>query len=172
MPALAAIGATPARYRAGMPKPISREDVTARAEQVLTQRRDAVAALADAQASVDDLTATFARELDDLRAAQAARLKDAAAANTRAWTGALGAGWSEEDLRRFGFTEPEVKTRARRARATSAPAAPAPPSLSAASASGTDVEAGSAAAPGSPADGAGPTAPVAAAAQPAAATAL
>lgn len=102
-----------------MPKPISRRDVTARAEQVLNQRREAVNTLADAQGAVDDLTAAFARELEDLRAAQSIRLKDAATQNTRAWASALSAGWSEDELRQLGFTEPEVKTRARRTRKTS-----------------------------------------------------
>lgn len=128
-----------------MPKPISRQDVTARAEQVLNQRREAVSALADTQSAVDDLTATFARELEDLRAAQATRLKDTAAANTRAWTNAVSAGWSEEDLRRFGFTEPEVKTRTRRARgATPAAASTTPATTSGVSpATGPAAEANS-----------------------------
>ncbi|MDZ8276308.1 hypothetical protein R2Q81_10155 [Microbacterium aquimaris] len=68
----------------------------------------------------------MARELADLQARIAERIKTAEREDVRAYSAALSAGWSAEELRKIGFSEPDKKARTRR-RSTRKPASGSAP---------------------------------------------
>lgn len=61
-----------------------------------------------------DEQSTCAAELEQLKADHAARLAEVERGDLRAYTAATGAGWTPEELRKIGFSEPAKKTRTRR----------------------------------------------------------
>lgn len=66
------------------------------------------------------------RELAELQARIAEQIAEAEREDVRAYNAAVSAGWTADELRKIGFSEPDKKVRARR-RATRKPASrPAP----------------------------------------------
>lgn len=61
-----------------------------------------------------DEQSTCAAEVEQLKVDHAARMAEVERSDLRAYTAATGAGWTPEELRKIGFSEPAKKTRARR----------------------------------------------------------
>ena len=88
------------------------------------ERRDQVFKLTDEVAAAKaDFSAMeeTARELADLQARIAEQIATAEREDVRAYSAALSAGWSADELRKIGFSEPDKKARTRR-RSTRKPA--------------------------------------------------
>lgn len=112
-----------------MAKELSIEEAVERAKRAQEDRIVAIRQLAEARQGVADVREETARELADLQASVAQRVGDAEREDVKAYNAALSAGWSSDELRKIGFTEPDKKVRAKRraARKPAAPAAPAAP---------------------------------------------
>ncbi len=82
--------------------------------------------VAEARQAVTDVREETARELAELQARIADRVSAAERNDVRAWNAALSAGWSADELRKIGFSEPHKKARTRRrsTRKTSASTTP------------------------------------------------
>lgn len=82
--------------------------------------------VAEARQAVTDVREETARELAELQARIADRVSAAERDDVRAWNAALSAGWSADELRKIGFSEPDKKARTRRrsTRKTSASTTP------------------------------------------------
>lgn len=65
------------------------------------------------QRYLDEQSACTA-ELEQLKADHAARMAEVERGDLRAYSAATGAGWTPEELRKIGFSEPAKKARARR----------------------------------------------------------
>lgn len=107
-----------------MAKELSIEEVVERARRAQEDRLNAIRTLAEARQGVTDVREETNRELAELQARIAQRVGDAEREDVKAYNAALSAGWSPEELRKIGFTEPDKKARARR-RAARKPATPA-----------------------------------------------
>lgn len=108
-----------------MAKELSVEEAMERAQRAQEDRLNAIRGLAEARQSLADLRADGERELAELRARIAERVGAAERADVSAYNAAVSAGWSAEELRKIGFSEPDKKARVRK-RATRKPASPAP----------------------------------------------
>ena len=90
------------------------EQAIERAQRLQDERLTAVRTVAEAQQSLSDVRDETARELSDLQARIAERIAIAEREDLRAYSAALNAGWSSDELRKIGFAEPDKKARARR----------------------------------------------------------
>jgi hypothetical protein len=99
---------------------VSIEEAVERAKRAEEDRIEAIRALATARQSITDAREDAARELAELQAHHAKLMRDAEAADVRAYSAAVKAGWSADALRDIGFAEPEKKKRVR-ARSTRKP---------------------------------------------------
>lgn len=90
------------------------EEAIERARRLQEDRLSAVQAVAEARQSVTDVREETARELAELQARIADRVSAAERDDVRAWNAALSAGWSADELRKIGFSEPDKKARTRR----------------------------------------------------------
>jgi len=123
-----------------MAKELSIEEVVERARRAQEDRLNAIRTLAEARQGVTDVREETDRELAELQARIAQRVGDAEREDVKAYNAAVSAGWSPEELRKIGFTEPDKKARARR-RAARKPAAPAASSSAPAETPAEPVEA-------------------------------
>lgn len=115
-----------APYDEDMATQLTPEEAIERARRLQDDRLNAVRVVAEAQQSLTDVRDETARELADLQARIAERIAQAEREDVRAYSAALGAGWSAEELRKIGFTEPDKKARARRRTSRKPAASPAP----------------------------------------------
>lgn len=99
----------------------------ARATQLQQERLSAIRGLAEARQNVVDVRADADRRRADLERELAAQLNDAEREDVQRYNAALSAGWTDVELRKIGFDEPDKKQRTRKrvARKSPAPAAPA-----------------------------------------------
>lgn len=95
------------------PKPTPDEAI-ARARALQDERITVIRSVAEARQKVDDVREQTTRELSDLQERIAQRLGEAEGEDARAYAAALSAGWTPEEMRRIGFTEPAKKARVRR----------------------------------------------------------
>ena len=81
--------------------------------------------VAEARQGLADVREETARELAELQAQLNERISEAERADVKAYNAAISAGWTPEELKKIGFTEPEKKARTRRrnARKTTSKAA-------------------------------------------------
>lgn len=108
----------PHRYDGGMPKELSVEEAVDRARAAQDARVEAVRSLAIVrQALVDERTAA-AERVAELERQNADAIGAAEREDAKAFASAVKAGWSEEELKKIGFPEPEKQARAKRRRAT------------------------------------------------------
>ena len=96
-----------------MSKDVSIEEAVERAKRAEQDRIEAIRQLTTARQSITDVREETARELAELQAHHAELLRDAEAADVRAYSAAVKAGWSAEALRDIGFAEPDKKKRVR-----------------------------------------------------------
>lgn len=97
-----------------MAQTLTPEEAVARAERAQAQRLDAIRNLAQARASVTDVREETERERAELEARIAERISAAERDDVKAYSAALAAGWTDPELRKIGFAEPDKKARARR----------------------------------------------------------
>lgn len=90
------------------------EEAIERARRLQEDRLTAVQAVAEARQAVTDVREETARELAELQARITDRVSAAERDDVRAWNAALSAGWSADELRKIGFSEPDKKARTRR----------------------------------------------------------
>ena len=102
------------------------EEAIERARRLQDDRLTAVRTVAEARQSLNDVRDETARELADLQARIAERIATAEREDVRAYSAALNAGWSADELRKIGFAEPDKKARTRR-RSTRKPASSSAP---------------------------------------------
>lgn len=103
---------------------LSPDEAIERARRLQDDRLNAVRVVAEARQNLADVRADADRELSELQARIAERIGNAERDDVRAYNAATAAGWSADELRKIGFTEPDKKARTRR-RQTS-PRRPAP----------------------------------------------
>ena len=97
---------------------LSPEEAIERARRLQDDRLNAVREVAETRQTLVDVRTETARELADVQARIAERVSDAERDDVRAYNAALAAGWSADELRKIGFTEPDKKARARRRQAS------------------------------------------------------
>lgn len=97
-----------------MAQTLTPEEAVARAERAQAQRLDAIRTLAHARASVTDVREETERERAELEARITERIGAAERDDVKAYSAALAAGWTDAELRKIGFTEPDKKARTRR----------------------------------------------------------
>jgi hypothetical protein len=90
------------------------QEAIERARRLQENRLTAVQTVAEARQAVTDVREETARELAELQARIADRVSAAERDDVRAWNAALSAGWSADELRKIGFSEPDKKARTRR----------------------------------------------------------
>ena len=115
------------------------EEAIERARRLQDDRLTAVRTVAEARQSLSDVRDETARELADLQARIAERIATAEREDVRAYSAALSAGWSADELRKIGFSEPDKKARTRR-RSTRKPASSSAPAADHDSQSETSTE--------------------------------
>ncbi|MFI8634287.1 hypothetical protein ACIGEP_17020 [Microbacterium sp. NPDC077663] len=93
---------------------LTTEEAIERARRLQEDRLTAVQTVAEARQAVTDVREETARELAELQARIADRVSAAERDDVRAWNAALSAGWSADELRKIGFSEPDKKARTRR----------------------------------------------------------
>lgn len=102
------------------------EEAIERARRLQDERLNAVRGVAEARQGLVDVRERTDRELAELQARIAEQIAEAEREDVRAYNAAVSAGWTADELRKIGFSEPDKKVRARR-RATRKPASrPAP----------------------------------------------
>ena len=102
------------------------EEAIERARRLQDERLNAVRGVAEARQGLVDVRERTDRELAELQARIAEQIADAERQDVRAYNAAISAGWTADELRKIGFSEPDKKARTRR-RATRKPASrPAP----------------------------------------------
>ena len=102
------------------------EEAIERARRLPDERLNAVRGVAEARQGLVDVRERTDRELAELQARIAEQIADAERQDVRAYNAAISAGWTADELRKIGFSEPDKKARTRR-RATRKPASrPAP----------------------------------------------
>ncbi|WP_271986657.1 hypothetical protein [Pseudoclavibacter terrae] len=92
---------------------VSIEEAVERAKRAEEDRIEAIRALATARQSITDAREDADREIAELQAHHAELMRYAEAADVRAYSAAVKAGWSADALRDIGFAEPEKKKRVR-----------------------------------------------------------
>lgn len=119
-----------------MAKNLTPDEAITRARALQDDRLNAIRAVAIARQKVADVRETTAAELAEVQARIAQRVGDAERDDVRAYTAALSAGWTPDELRRIGFAEPDKKARVRKRAARRTPTdttptntQPAPPDL-------------------------------------------
>lgn len=110
-------------YDGCMATQLTPEEAIERARRLQEDRINAVRTVAEARQRLVDVQEETARELADLQARIAERIADAERDDLRAYSAAQSAGWSVEELRKIGLSEPDKKARVKR-RAARKPAAP------------------------------------------------
>lgn len=85
-----------------------------RARRVQDDRLNAVRHVAEKRQALTDVHEQTARELVELQARIAERIRQAEREDVLAYNAALNRGWSAEELKRIGFTEPVKTARVRR----------------------------------------------------------
>lgn len=110
-----------------MAKTLSVEEAEARATQLQQERLSAIRGLAEARQNVADVRADADRRRADLERELSASVSGAERDDVVKYNAALSAGWTDAELRKIGFDEPDKKqrTRKRAARKSTAPTAPA-----------------------------------------------
>lgn len=78
---------------------------------------NAIRSLAEARQALAHAQQEAARRIAEVQRETADAVADATRHDTSRYNAALTAGWSPDELRKIGFTEPEKKTRPRRSRA-------------------------------------------------------
>lgn len=111
-------------YTVDMAKTLSVEEAEARANQLQQERLSAIRGLAEARQNVVDVRADADRRRADLERELSASISDAERDDVVKYNAALSAGWTDAELRKIGFDEPDKKqrTRKRAARKSTAPA--------------------------------------------------
>lgn len=97
------------------------EEAIERAKRLQDERLNAVRGVAEARQALVDVREETDRELSELQARIAERIGNAEREDARAYSAAVSAGWTADELRKIGFSEPDKKARVRR-RATRKPA--------------------------------------------------
>ncbi|WP_367645918.1 hypothetical protein [Paenarthrobacter ureafaciens] len=124
-----------------MTKEPSIEEAVERAKRVQEGRLTTIRGVAEARQNLADIREETARELTELQVRIAERVGAAEREDVLAYNAALSAGWSAEELRKIGFSEPDKKARTRR-RAARKPAAKTAGQSSPAAPSQTPSESG------------------------------
>lgn len=102
---------------------LSPEEAIERARRLQDERLNAVRVVAEARQNLADARAETDREMAALQARIAERISAAERDDVRAYNAARAAGWSADELRKIGFSEPDKQARTRRR--PSAPRRPA-----------------------------------------------
>lgn len=110
-------------YDGEMAKSLSPEEALERARKLQDERLNTVRAVAEARQTLTDVKEATDRELAELQARIAERVAEAERDDVRAYNAALAAGWSADELRRIGLSEPVKKARVRK-RASGSPRPP------------------------------------------------
>lgn len=97
-----------------MAKTPTPEEAIERAQRAQNERMESIRVLAVARQNVDDVRESTERERAELEARITEQLAAAEREDVKAYAAATGAGWSADELRKIGFTEPDKKARARR----------------------------------------------------------
>lgn len=108
-----------------MARTLSVEEAEARANQLQQERISAIRGLAEARQLVVDVRAEAERRRDELERELAAQINDAERVDVQRYNAARAAGWTDAELRKIGFDEPEKKQRTRKRAARKSPAQPA-----------------------------------------------
>lgn len=85
-------------------------------------RINAIRALGEARQGLDEARAKGARRIADVEREVAATTSAAEREDVKKYNAALAAGWTADELKRIGYTEPEKTKRARRKSSTRRPA--------------------------------------------------
>lgn len=114
-------------YTMDMAKTLSVEEAEARANQLQKERLSAIRGLAEARQNVVDVRAEADRRRADLERELSASISAAERDDVMKYNAAQSAGWTDTELRKIGFDEPDKKqrTRKRAARKSPAPVTPA-----------------------------------------------
>ena len=128
-----------------MAKPLAVEEAVERARRAEEHRIDAIRALALARQNLADVRTETAQRLADVQREIAQQVADAEREDARQYQAALTAGWTADELRKIGYTEPDKQARTRR-RASRQP----PPASTAAPSSDTSTPAATPAADQTP----------------------
>jgi hypothetical protein len=105
---------------------LSPEEAIERARRIQDDRLNSVRVVAEARQALVDVRDETDRELAELQARIADRVGTAEREDIRAYNAAISAGWSADELRKIGFSEPDKKARVRRRTARTTPPKPAP----------------------------------------------
>jgi hypothetical protein len=97
-----------------MAKTLSVDEALERAQRAQEARMGAIRVVAEARQSVTDVREETDRELAEFHRRISERIAAAEREDVRAFNAALSAGWTVDELRRIGFTEPDKKIRTRR----------------------------------------------------------
>lgn len=97
-----------------MAKELSVEDAIERARRAQEDRIEAIRVLAEARHELDSIREKGARELAELQARISERTTSAERDDVKAYNAAVSSGWSADELRKIGFSEPDKKARARK----------------------------------------------------------
>ena len=97
-----------------MAKELTPDEAIVRARALQDERLNAIRTVAVARQGLADVREDTTRELAELQARITQRVGDAERDDVRAYNGALAAGWTSDELRKIGFTEPDKKARVRR----------------------------------------------------------
>lgn len=109
-----------------MPTQLTPDEAIERARRLHDDRLTAVRSVPEARQSLNDVRDETAHELADLQARIAERIAAAEREDVRAYSAALSAGWSADELRKIGFSEPDKKARTRRRSTRKPTSIPAP----------------------------------------------
>jgi hypothetical protein len=93
---------------------LSPEEAIERARRLQDDRLNTVRVVAEARQALADGRAAAERELSELQARIADRIGTLERDDVRAYSAALTSGWTADELRKIGFTEPDKKARTRR----------------------------------------------------------
>lgn len=116
-----------------MTKELNVNEIVERARQAQENRLAVIKGLAEAQQNVTDVRAQAAARIATVEQEANAQIADAERLHVTEFAGAERAGWSADELKSLGFTEPDKKVRTRKraarkpvSKATDSSAAPAP----------------------------------------------
>ena len=90
------------------------EEAIERAQRAQDERMQSIRALAIARQNVVDAREQAERDRAEQEARIAERVGEAEREDVKAYGGATGAGWSADELRKIGFSEPDKKARTQR----------------------------------------------------------
>jgi hypothetical protein len=100
------------------------DEAVERARRVQDARINAVREVAEKRQQLAEVREHTARELAELQARLAQQVSDAERDDARAYSGALKAGWTADELKKIGFDEPDHKRRSSRRRSPRRPPSP------------------------------------------------